>query len=192
MELALEDFKAAIQHREGAWSLAQEEIAGVFCSAGGVFTVDENVDGDIIISAGQTVIIDDVTITGKVVVEGGTVTITNGAIIQSGVEGKDGASVTIEDGTIVNGDVVISGSGSSLIITAGVEVTGKVQTNEISEVSLTGVTVGSDIVSDKDADVTITGNIVSGNVLIKDPTGTCTDSGQDSPPPNPGCPPPPP
>lgn len=47
------------------------------------------------INSAQTVTIDAATITGKVIVEGGTVTITNGAIIQSEIEGMAGATAIL-------------------------------------------------------------------------------------------------
>jgi len=187
--LSLEDFETAIKFRETAWLFAQKHIAGLVCSEKADTNGDiikNTVDGDLIINAAQTITLDGGTVTGKVIVEGGTFTATNGAIIQGGVEGMGGATITIEDGSTVNSDIVVSGSGSSLTMTGlTTTVDGKVETKEISSVSLTDITA-KEIVSDKDADVTMSGNTAE-KIEIKDPTGSCIDSGQTTPTPDPGC-----
>jgi len=187
--LAMQDYEMAIKFRETAWIMAQKEIALESCSEQPDVNGDEitgTVEGDLVINAAQIVTLNGATITGAVRVEGGTLIIINGATLQDKLEGLGGATITIEAGTTIEGDVLISGSGSSLVMTDSIA-NKKVETKEIALVSLTGNTVGGDIISEKDGDVTITGNSAS-KVEIKDPAGSCTDAGQIDPVPDTGCP----
>jgi len=196
--LILLDFENAINFREAAWVFAQLESIGRTCDPPGAppppppaplgDVITEDVDGDILIVATQTVTItNSATISGSIKVEGGTLIVTDGVTIEGKIEGFDGATVTIQDSSVVKGDVLVSGSGSILeLIDSTVE--GKVVTTETDSVIVTNNTVDSDILSDKDGDVTITGNTVGGKIEIKE-TNSCTQSGNGSPPDgNSGCP----
>jgi len=88
----------------------------------------------------------------------------------------------------VGGDVLVTGSGSSLELTDST-VEGKVVTAETDSVIVTDNTVNSDIISNKDGDVTITGNTVGGKIEITETSVSCTVMNPFPPGGTSGCPP---
>jgi len=190
--LVMLDFEMAIKFRETAWVFAQKEIAGEICSEqpdtnGDVIT--GVVNEDIVINAAQTVTIGDATINGAVIVEGGTLIVSGDAVLNDKIEGMAGASITVESGAFVDGDIIVSGSSSSLSVT-GATVNGKIESKEINSTSVTSnVLIGGDVLSEKDGTVTITGNTdINGKIEVKDTSGICTVSGNTADGGSSGCP----
>jgi len=161
----------------------------VTCTSGSCFVeITTDVNGNVSVDSGKTGVIVSATVTGNVQVDGGVLTITEDSIITGNVEATNGSTVTIEDGSTVQGNVIVSGKDSILVIEDNVSIDGNIETQNVDSVTITGNTVNGNIKSDNDGDVTITGNTVNGNIEIINPSGTCSESNINVSGNNSGCP----
>jgi len=181
--IASEDFEEAINEMEQAWKHAQQVIAGdgdcdeASESVPEGETISEDVDGDVLINAAQTVIIESgVEISGVVKVEGGTL-IADDVEFKDGIEASGGASITIQNSSVEK-DVKASGPGGSLVL-VNTTVKKSVSANELDILTITGSTIEENVTAEKNVDVTITGNTIEKDLSIKDTSGTCVDSPND-------------
>jgi len=103
------------------------------------------------------------------------------------VEVTGGSTVTIEDGSTINGNIIISGAGSVIeIINANIQ--GNIETQNIDSVTIINSIIDGNVISDNDGVLIITGNTVNGNIEIINPTVSCSESGNNVSGNNSGCP----
>jgi len=138
---------------------------GTVCN--GTVSLDLNIDLRVVNNS-YCVIKNGVTITGDIIVEGGTLYIEDG-ILNGNIINGTGASVTVKgSNTVINGNVSV-GNGSEDVI-KDVNVTGNIETENTDIVIIKNNYVGGSVLSTNDKTLVIKENIIDGSIQITNST----------------------
>jgi len=195
--LLLLDFENAINFREAAWVWAQHDLAGEPCDPigsappppapvpepeppgeiPGEVIIGGTESGDRTINAGESLtLLDGVIFNGNIMVNGGTLIVSDSTVNGKIDAATEMSSVTIIDGSIISDEVIVAKSGSTLVLiesTVGKDV----KTTELFSLRvIDNILIGGDLISDKDEIVEADGNTnVGGKIEITD-AGSCSGS----------------
>jgi len=151
-----------------------------------VDAITENISGDLTITSGQIISVKNgATVSGNVIVDGGSLILSEASTVTGNIEGKTGSSISVQDST-VEGNVVAKEPNTSLEISNGI-VNGNVETQDMDTLEVTASDINGNILSTTNGDVTITDNTVNGNIEISGTT-SCSESGNNVNGNNSGCP----